>query len=149
MLASMVMPMPPWIWIACWPMKRPDRPICTFAADMAWRRSRTSLVRRHHGRQHGHAARLLERDQHVGGAVLQHLEAADGNAELLARLHVVDGEFVHRCHGADRFGANRRHRHIGDLFDQREGRAGLADRPASVRTLFNDSSAARRPSTVA
>src|SRR5262245_10100363 len=46
---------------------------------------------RHHGRQHAHAARLLERDQHVSGAVLQHLEAADRHAELLAGLEVVDG----------------------------------------------------------
>src|SRR6266851_4082126 len=58
----------------------------------------------HHRRQHRHAARLLERHQHVDGAMLQRLEAADGNAELLARLQVLDGELVHHAHRPDRLG---------------------------------------------
>jgi hypothetical protein len=42
------------------------------------------------------------------GAVLQHLEAADRHAELLALLEVVDRELVHRRHRADRLGGERR-----------------------------------------
>src|SRR5262249_44129668 len=38
----MVMPTPPWSWIACWPIKRPERPICTLAAVIALRRSAAS-----------------------------------------------------------------------------------------------------------
>ena len=60
--------------------------------------------------------------------MLQHLEAADGDAELLARLHIVDGGLVHRRHGADRFGGKRGDRQVGNALDQRQGGAGLADR---------------------
>src|SRR5919108_118444 len=35
----MVIPTPPWGWIACCPRKRPDRPICTLPAAIARRRS--------------------------------------------------------------------------------------------------------------
>ena len=106
---------------------RPERPICTFAAERLAPLA-DIVLRRHHGRQHRHAARLFERDQHFGGAVLQRLEVADGDAELLARLHIVDGGLVHRRHGADRFGGERGDRLVGDALDQREGGAGLADR---------------------
>src|SRR2546430_12573731 len=37
-----------------------------------------------HGREHRHAAGLFERHEHVGGAVLQGLEAADRHAELFS-----------------------------------------------------------------
>ena len=112
--------MPPWSWIACWPMKRPERPICTLAAAIALRRSAAFVLLRHHGREHRHAARLLERDQHVDGAVLQHLERADRHAELLAGLEVLDGELVHLAHGADRLGAERRDRLVDHALDQRQ-----------------------------
>ena len=62
---------------------------------------------RHHGGVVGHAARLLERDEHVDGAVLQHLERADRHAELLARLEVIDGQLVQGRHGAHRLGRER------------------------------------------
>ena len=90
------------------------------------------------------------RDQHFGGAMLQHLEAADGDAELLARFHVVDRGLVHGRHGADRLGAQRRDRLVGDALDQRKGGAGLAERGRrpSTRTSLSVTSAARRPSTV-
>jgi hypothetical protein len=81
----------------------------------------------HHGAQHRHAARLFECDQHLAGAMLQHLEIADRYAELLALLQVVDCELVHGAHRADRFGGERRDRDIGHLLDQRERVAGLAD----------------------
>ena len=40
--------------------------------------------------------------------MLQSLEAADGLAELLARLRVFDGRGVRRLHGANGLGAQRR-----------------------------------------
>src|SRR5690606_20112808 len=43
------------------------------------------------GRVDGRRAGLLDVEQEVGHAVLQGLEAADGNAELLARLQVGQG----------------------------------------------------------
>src|SRR5882724_8590673 len=55
-----------------------------------------------HGREHRHAAGLFERDEHVGGAVLQGLEAADRHAELLAGLEILDGGFQRFIHHADR-----------------------------------------------
>ena len=61
-----------------------------------------------HGGEHRHAARLLERDEHVRGAVLQRLEGADGDAELLAGLQVFDGGLERFVHRADRLGAQRR-----------------------------------------
>ena len=59
--------------------------------------------------------------------MLQGLEAADGDAELLARLHVVDGELVQRGHGADRLGGERRDRRVDDALDQGIRRARRAD----------------------
>ena len=44
---------------------------------------------------------------HVDHAVLQHLEAADRLAELLALLAVFDGVGQHLSHAADRLGADR------------------------------------------
>src|SRR6516164_102057 len=41
-LYSMVMPIPPCSWIAPWPTMRPERPICTLAAEIALRRSLAS-----------------------------------------------------------------------------------------------------------
>src|SRR6266436_7601137 len=60
-----------------------------------------------HGRKHRHAAGLLDRDEHVGGAVLQGLEAADRHAELLSRFQIFDGGFQRFIHGADGLRAHR------------------------------------------
>ena len=82
---------------------------------------------RHHGGEHRHAARLLERDEHVDGAMLQHLEAADRYAELPARAQVFDCELVHRRHRADGFGRHRGDRLVDHPLDQRQGLARLAE----------------------
>src|SRR4051812_11564543 len=73
----------------------------------------------HHGGEHRHRARLLQRDQHVARAVLQYLEIADRHAELLALLEVVDGDLVHGAHCADGFGGKRRNAGIHGLLNQR------------------------------
>ena len=65
---------------------------------------------------------------HVHGLVLQHLEAADRHAELLARAQKIDRHFVHRGHGADGFRGKRRDRLMHHPLDRRERLAGLADR---------------------
>jgi hypothetical protein len=52
-----------------------------------------------------HGAGQFQLHLHVGHAVAQGLEAADGHAELLARVHVLGGDghgLVHHAHG---FGA--------------------------------------------
>ena len=59
---------------------------------------------RHHRGVVGHAACFLQRGQHVDRLVLQHLEGADGDAELLARLEIIDGELMQRGHRARRLG---------------------------------------------
>jgi hypothetical protein len=82
---------------------------------------------RHHGGEQRHAARLLQRYQHVGGAMLQRLKTADGDAELLSRLEVVDRELVHGRHGADSLGGKRGHCRIRDLFNQRESASRIAN----------------------
>ena len=56
------------------------------------------------GGQQGRGARLLDRDRHVGGAVLQRLEVADRLAELLARPQVLGRHLEQALHHADRFG---------------------------------------------
>src|SRR5215217_7937085 len=109
------MPTPPWSWIACWPMKRPERPIWTFAAAAALRRSAAFsscaiMV----------ANIAIEGAEHVGAAVLQGLERADRHTELLAGLEVVDGEPVHLAHAADGLGAKRRDRLVDDALDERQ-----------------------------
>ena len=74
----------------------------------------------HHRCIEGHAARLLDGDQHVHRTVLQRLEAADRDAELLAHLQVLDGDLVHPLHRADRFGAQRGRGGVDGVFDQRQ-----------------------------
>jgi hypothetical protein len=80
-----------------------------------------------HGGQRRHGAGLLGGDHHVGHAVLQGLELADRRAELLARLQVVERDFVERGHDADGFGAERGVGVIDGALDQRQGAAGGAD----------------------
>jgi hypothetical protein len=70
---------------------------------------------------------MLKRDQHFGGAMLQRLEAADGGAELLSGLEIIDRRLVHSRHRADGLGGERRHRCVRDALDQRECGAGFAD----------------------
>src|SRR5262249_10452893 len=84
------------------------------------------IVRRH-PREQADAARLLERNQDVGGAVLQHLESADRHAELLAGLEIFDRELVHRRHRADRLGGERGSRRVHHLRDQLPRVPRLAD----------------------
>jgi hypothetical protein len=80
----------------------------TLAADSV--RWRSSLVRvgAVHGGEIAHRARLLLVQQHVGHAMLQRLEAADGLAELAAGLEVIDGGGHGGFHDADGFGAEGR-----------------------------------------
>src|SRR5687768_15784541 len=60
------------------------------------RRNRARAVARIFGlvdfraRKARHRLRLLVRDEHVDHAVLQRLERADGNAELLARFEILE-----------------------------------------------------------
>jgi hypothetical protein len=58
-----------------------------------------------HGREHRHAAGPLGGDENVGGAVLQGLEGADGDAELGSCLEIVDGGLERFIHRPDGFGA--------------------------------------------
>jgi hypothetical protein len=54
-----------------------------------------------------HRAAQLELHLDVGDAVAQRLEAGDRHAELLARVHVVDGDRHQPLHQAHAFGAQR------------------------------------------
>ena len=56
------------------------------------------------GRVPGRGGGLLGVDEHVGGVVLDGLEGADGPAELLADLGVLDGHLQAGPADADRFG---------------------------------------------
>ncbi len=74
----------------------------------------------HHGGEHGHAARLFHRHQHIHRAVLQHLERPDRPAELLAGFQVFQRQVLHRLHRADRLGAERGDRLVDHVLDQRQ-----------------------------
>ena len=123
----MVMPMPPCSCTASWPTIRQERLTCTFTAESAAARSVAVLGLDHHRRIGRHRAGLLQRYQHVDGAVLQHLEVADRRAELLACLEVLDGEPVQRIHDADGFGSQRRDGEFGDAFEDRQTAVERAD----------------------
>ena len=58
-----------------------------------------------HGGKIAHRARLLDMDEHVRHPVLQRLEPRDGNAELLARLRVLDRRVEDGLQGAHRLRA--------------------------------------------
>ena len=79
-----------------------------------------------HGREHRHAAGLLDGDEHVGGAVLQGLEAADRHAELLSGLEILDRALQRFIHRANRFRAHRGAGLIHHALDQ------AADAPERV-----------------
>ena len=51
--------------------------------------------------------------------MLEHLERADRHTELLADLQIVDRQFMHGAHHADRFGGERGNRRVDDLPHQR------------------------------
>ena len=145
----MVMPMPPCSWIDCWPTNFADLPICTFAAATAVARSLASSKSARHGREHRHAAGLFDGDEHVGGAVLQGLEAADRHAELFSRLQIFDGGFQQFVHQADGLGAHRGARFVDHALDQRQAVLGIADHGiAPTSTPVKVMSAACRPSWV-
>ena len=101
------MPIAPWSWIAS---------EADLAAELAGQRlrggddaaalQRVARVDRHR-RGAGHRLHLLERDQHVGDAVLQHLELGQRSAELLACPEVLGGEVEQRFDRAGGFGAQR------------------------------------------
>ena len=55
----------------------------------------------------GERNRLLQRDEHVHHAMLQHLKRAQSDAELLARLAVFQRRRIQFCHGTDRLRAQR------------------------------------------
>ena len=98
----------------------------------------------------GHRAGLFEHDQHVDRAVLQGLEAADGDAELLAGFKVVGGELDQCVHRADGLGAEPGD---GGVHAVGEERAGLRRRVprmrvAGTRAWAKEISAAQLPSCV-
>jgi hypothetical protein len=78
----LVMPMPPCVWIAFWPTNfAPRRNL-----GLALRYGGHALVRGLVEVQRGigrHRLGLLDLHEHVDHAVLQHLEAGNGLAELL------------------------------------------------------------------
>ncbi len=81
-----------------------------------------------HGRKHRHAAGLLQGHEHVGGAVLQGLEAADRHAKLGAGLEVFDRGLERFIHDADGFRAHRDAGVVDHALDQRQSVVGIADR---------------------
>jgi hypothetical protein len=68
----------------------------------------------------GERGGLLQRHVHVGQAVLQHLEARDRHAELLALAHVVERVAQQAAHDADRFGADGERGLVQRAFDLRQ-----------------------------
>ena len=75
----------------------------------------------------GHRDRLLELDEHVDHAVLQHLELADRLAKLLALLGVVQRAFVQAAQHAASLAADRDRRLVDHGFHQRQPRPLGAD----------------------
>ena len=61
------------------------------------------------------------------GAMLQRLERADRDAELLARLDVLDGHREGLAHGADRLGRQRRDRLVDRALDDRKPALGRSE----------------------
>ena len=119
--------MPPCSCVACWPMNFAERPICALAAEIAWRARFGVGLARHHRRELHHAARLLERHHHVGGAVLQGLERADRHAELFARLQIFGRDLDRLAHRADGLGAKRRDRLVERRLQRGRGAFGIAE----------------------
>ena len=76
-----------------------------------------------HGRHVHQGLGLFVLHEHIDHAVLQHLELADGLAELLARLAVFHGVLVEHLHAAHGFGAHRQDAFVDDLFEQRQAAA--------------------------
>jgi hypothetical protein len=108
MSCSSVMPIPPWSWMACWVTRRPLCARWTLAAETARWRS-IGVVLRDLDRGHdGHRAGQLGLDEHVDGAVLEGLEGANLDAELLARLEVIHGHREGRLHHPVPLGAGGR-----------------------------------------
>ena len=66
------------------------------------------------------------------GAVLQRLEGADRDAELLAGLDVLDRGLQQFVHRADRFRAHRGAGFVDHALDQRQRVLGIADRGISA-----------------
>ena len=81
----------------------------------------------------GHRSRLLARHDHVDHAVLQHLEAADRDAELLARAQIVERRIGRRFHRSDRLRQLRGDRAIHRRLDPRQRAFGIAHRHAPRR----------------
>jgi hypothetical protein len=87
----------------------PDEPACLTDHRLGRRQGPAAFAGVLHGTAQRSAlapgAGRFEMNQHVGDAVLQRLEPADGLAELLAHAHVVDGGIDQRLHDADSVGA--------------------------------------------
>ena len=96
-----------------------DLPICTFAAAIAVARSFASSKSDAMVANIDMLAGLLDGNEHVGGAVLQGLEAADRHAELGAGLEVFDGSFERFIDDADGFRAHRGAGLVDHALDQR------------------------------
>jgi len=75
--------------------------------------------------------RLLMSDEHIDHPVLQHLEAADGDAELLSGLGVFQRRGVQFGHGADCLGAERADGPVTASFQQGDALALAAEQLAA------------------
>ena len=87
---------------------------------MALRRSRGSASSTLAAASKRGRARLLEGDGHVGRAVLQRLEVADGLAELSPGAKVLGRHLEQALHRADRLGAMRRQTAIDRALELRK-----------------------------
>ena len=85
------------------------------------------------GRVPGGRGGLLGVHQHVGGVVLDGLEGADGAAELLADLGVLDGHLQGRPADADRLGRRQDPEHGAGLACGAAKHAVLGHRHAAQR----------------
>jgi hypothetical protein len=116
------------------------------AADAELGRRQRALARRAVGVDGGRRvddgrAGLLDLEQQVGHAVLQRLEAADQQAELLARAQVLERGRLGGFHRAERFGAQRQHTAADGAFERR----GPGLRCPAVRRRRSDFHVGGRP----
>ena len=79
----MVMPMPPWSWIDCWPMNFPDLPTCTLAAATAVAAAKVQI---------GRSARYVgQQSIQLHGGIGMTMEAKIGH--YFKRLTMIESSF--------------------------------------------------------